>query len=37
MEDCNDHLYQSVKDALPKGQKLSDYIVSINLTAEKSK
>jgi AhpD family alkylhydroperoxidase len=36
MEDCNDHLYQSVKDALPKGQKLSDYIVSINLTAEKS-
>jgi SAM-dependent methyltransferase len=37
MEDCNDRLYQSVRDALPKGQKLSDYIVSINLTAEKSK
>ncbi len=36
MEDCNDKLYQSVKNALPKGEKLSDYIVSINLSAEKS-
>jgi thioredoxin type arsenate reductase len=37
MEDCNDKLYQSVKDALPKGEKLSDYIVSVNLSAEKPK
>lgn len=35
MEGCNDRLYQSVKDALPKGQTLSDYVVSVNLTAEK--
>jgi arsenite methyltransferase len=35
MENCNDKLYQSVKDALPKGEKLSDYIVSVNFTAEK--
>ena len=37
MEDCNDQLYQSVKKALPKGEKLSDYIVSINFTALKSR
>ena len=36
MEDCNDQLYQSVKKALPKGEKLSDYIVSVNVTAMKS-
>jgi ubiquinone/menaquinone biosynthesis C-methylase UbiE len=35
MENCNDKLYQSVKDALPKGEKLSNYIVSVNFTAEK--
>ncbi len=35
MEGCNDRLYQSVKDALPKGEALSDYVVSVNLTAEK--
>jgi AhpD family alkylhydroperoxidase len=36
MEDCNDQLYHSVKNALPKGEKFSDYIVSINFTAERS-
>lgn len=35
MEGCNDRLYQSVKDALPKGESISDYVVSVNLTAEK--
>jgi SAM-dependent methyltransferase len=37
MENCNDKLYQSVKDALPEGAKLSDYIVSANFIAEKRK
>jgi AhpD family alkylhydroperoxidase len=35
MEGCNDRLYQSVKESLPKGETLSDYVVSVNLTAEK--
>ncbi len=35
MEGCNDRLYQSIKDALQQGEKLSDYVVSVNLTAEK--
>ena len=35
MEGCNDRLYQSVKEALPKGERISDYVVSVNLTAEK--
>jgi arsenite methyltransferase len=35
MEGCNDRLYQSVKQALPKGETLSDYVVSVNITAEK--
>ncbi|NLH17274.1 MAG: methyltransferase domain-containing protein, partial [Phycisphaerae bacterium] len=35
MEGCNDRLYQSVKESLPEGETLSDYVVSVNLTAEK--
>jgi len=35
MADCNDPLYREVKEFLPKGKKLSDYIVSINITAFK--
>lgn len=35
MADCNDPLYREVKASLPPGRKLSDYVVSINLTAEK--
>ncbi|MCX5632894.1 MAG: arsenite methyltransferase [Phycisphaerae bacterium] len=35
MADCSDPLYREVKDFLPQGKKLSDYIVSINVTAFK--
>ncbi|HBG28808.1 MAG: arsenite S-adenosylmethyltransferase [Planctomycetes bacterium GWF2_41_51] len=35
MADCSDPLYKEVKQYLPKGKKLSDYIVSINVTAFK--
>jgi arsenite methyltransferase len=35
MEDCNDKLYQSVKQTLGQEAKLSDYIVSANFTAQK--
>lgn len=33
LADCNDPLYRAVKEALPAGATLSDYIVSINVTA----
>lgn len=35
LADCNDPLYRQVKEALPPGRKLSDYIVSVNVTAKK--
>ena len=35
MADCNDPLYRQVKDSLPQGAKLSDYIISVNITAFK--
>lgn len=35
LADCNDPLYRAVKEVLPAGAKLSDYIVSINVTAWK--
>lgn len=35
MADCNDPLYRQVKEVLPCGAKLSDYIVSVNVTAYK--
>jgi SAM-dependent methyltransferase len=35
MADCSDPLYREVKQVLPKGKKLSDYIVSVNVTALK--
>ena len=35
MADCNDPLYREVKEFFQKGKKLSDYIVSINITAFK--
>jgi thioredoxin type arsenate reductase len=35
LADCNDPLYKEVKESLPQGTKLSDYIVSINITAFK--
>lgn len=34
--ECNDPLYHKVKEALPQGRKLSDYIVSVNVTAFKA-
>jgi arsenite methyltransferase len=37
MADCNDPLYGQVKKALPQDAKLSDYIISINVTAFKTK
>ena len=36
LADCNDPLYRQVKEALPPGRKLSDYIVSVNVTAKKA-
>jgi SAM-dependent methyltransferase len=35
MADCNDPLYREVKQHLPQGMKLSDYIVSVDITATK--
>ena len=35
MADCNDPLYKQAKESLPRGSKLSDYIVSVNITAYK--
>ena len=35
MEHCNDKLYKSVKDALPEGARLSDYVVSVDYGASK--
>jgi len=37
MDDCNDPLYRQVKEILPQGAKLSDYIISVNITAFKTK
>jgi SAM-dependent methyltransferase len=37
MADCNDPLYRQVKEFLPQGRKLGDYIVSVNITAFKNK
>ena len=37
MADCNDPLYKQAKESLPCGAKLSDYIVSVNVTAFKIK
>jgi len=33
MADCNDTLYREVKQCLPQGTKLGDYIVSVDITA----
>jgi arsenite methyltransferase len=35
MDNCNDSLYQSVRNHLPTGKKLSDYVVSVDITAYK--
>ncbi|MBN2455781.1 MAG: arsenite methyltransferase [Sedimentisphaerales bacterium] len=36
LADCNDPLYKQTKESLPKGKKLSDYIISVNITAFKN-
>ncbi|MFA5785044.1 MAG: methyltransferase domain-containing protein [Phycisphaerae bacterium] len=33
MADCNDPLYRQIRDFLPQGDKLSDYIISVDITA----
>ncbi|MFB0554118.1 MAG: arsenite methyltransferase [Phycisphaerae bacterium] len=35
MVDCNDPLYSQAKEILPEGTKISDYVVSIDITAFK--
>ncbi len=35
MDSCNDSLYQTVRQHLPKDKKLSDYVVSADITAYK--
>jgi ubiquinone/menaquinone biosynthesis C-methylase UbiE len=37
MEDCNDQLYHEIKELLAPDEKLSDYIVSVDVTASKPK
>jgi SAM-dependent methyltransferase len=37
MADCSDPLYRQVKEFLPQGKKLGDYIVSVNITAFRTK
>ncbi|MFH1904260.1 MAG: arsenite methyltransferase [bacterium] len=36
MADCNDPLYRQAKESLPQGAKLSDYIISVNITITKT-
>jgi hypothetical protein len=35
MTDCHDPLYREAKEFLPDGAKLSDYIVSVDITANR--
>lgn len=35
MDQCNDPLYKQVRESLPEGKKLSDYVVSANIVAYK--
>lgn len=37
LADCNDPLYKQTKESLPQGTKLSDYIISVNITTVKSR
>lgn len=36
MDDCNDALYKTVRDHLPEGKKLSDYVSSVDFTGKKA-
>ena len=35
MVDCNDPIYRQVMEYMPEGTKISDYVVSVNITAFK--
>ena len=35
MDECNDPLYKAISENLPEGKKLSDYVVSMDITAIK--
>ena len=35
MVDCNDPIYKQVTEYLPEGTKISDYVVSVDVTAFK--
>ena len=35
MMDCQDPLYAQVKECLPEGSKIGDYVVSVDITAIK--
>jgi ubiquinone/menaquinone biosynthesis C-methylase UbiE len=37
MADCSDPLYRQVKEFLPQGTKLSDYVISLDVTAFRNK
>jgi arsenite methyltransferase len=36
MDNCNDALYNNVRDTLPPGKKLADYVVSVDFVAHKN-
>jgi hypothetical protein len=35
MVDCSDPIYRQVKEYLPEGTKISDYVISVDVTAFK--
>ena len=35
-DNCNDKFYKTIRDKLPKGKKLADYVASIDFTARKN-
>ena len=37
LADCNDPFYRQAKELLPQGTKFSDYIISVDITAFKTK
>jgi ubiquinone/menaquinone biosynthesis C-methylase UbiE len=37
LADCNDPLYRQVQESLPEGAKISDYVISVNVTAFKNR
>ena len=34
-DNCNDNLYKTIRDKLPKEKKIADYVVSVDFTASK--